>query len=91
MFECYCDLFLCNEMPVDRIAILAFDDGEISVVTSTTRYRIQRKVRASMDVEAGILRLSSEDDVFVCLLVPDERDRVIVTELIQRMCASVEW
>ena len=91
MFECYCNLFLCNEMPVDRIAILAFDDGEISVVTSTTRYRIQRKVRASMDVESGIVRLSSEDDVFVCLLVPDERDRDIVTELIQRLCAHVEW
>lgn len=91
MFECYCHLFLCNEMPVDRIAILAFDDGEISVVTSTTRYRIQRKVRASMDVEAGVLRLSSEDDVFVCLIVPDERDRDIVTELVQRLCAHVEW
>lgn len=91
MFECYCNLFLCNEMPVDRIAILAFDDGEISVVTSTTRYRIQRRVRASMDVETGIVRLSSEDDVFVCLVVPDERDRAVVTELIQRMCASAEW
>lgn len=91
MFECYCNLFLCNEMPVDRIAILAFDDGEASVVTSTVRYRIQRETRVSMDVEAGIVRLSSSDDVFVCVLVPDEHDRDMVTELIQRLCAKVEW
>lgn len=91
MFECYCNLFLCNEMPVDRIAILAFDDGEISVVTSTAHYKIQRETHVSMDVETGIIRLSSEDDVFVCVLVPVEHDRAIVTELLQRLCDRVEW
>ena len=91
MFECYCNLFLCNEMPVDRIAILSFDDGEASVVTSTVRYKIQRKTRVSMDVESGIIRFTSEDDVYACILVPDEHDRDIVTELLQRLCVKVEW
>ena len=91
MFECYCDLFLCNEMPVDRIAILAFDDGEANVITSTTYYKIQRETSVSMDVESGIVRFASEDDVFVCVLVPDERDRAVVTELVQRLCARVVW
>ena len=91
MFECYCNLFLCNAMPVDRIAILAFDDGEANVITSTTRYKIQRETRVSMDVESGIVRFASEDDVLVCVLVPDERDRDMVVELIQRLCAKVEW
>lgn len=91
MFECYCNLFLCNEMPVDRIAILAFDDGEASVVTSTVSYRIQRETRVSMDVESGIVRFTSEDGVFVCVLVPDEHDRDMVVELLQRLCAKVEW
>lgn len=91
MFECCCNLFLCNEMPVDRIAILAFDDGEANVITSTAYYKIQRETRVSMDVEAGIVRFSSEDDVFVCVLVPDERDRAVVTELLQRLCDRVEW
>lgn len=91
MFECCCNLFLCNEMPVDRIAILAFDDGEANVVTSTAYYKIQRETRVSMDVESGIVRFASEDDVFVCIMVPDERDRAVVTELIQRLCDRVEW
>lgn len=91
MFECYCNLFLCNEMPVNRPAIMAFDDGEASVVTSTAYYKIQRETRVSMDVEAGIVRFPSEDDVFVCVLVPDERDRAMVTELLQRLCDRVEW
>lgn len=91
MFECYCNLFLCNEMPVDQLAILAFDDGEANVVTSTTYYKIQRETHVSMDVEAGIVRFSSEDDVFVCVLVPDERDRAVVTELLQRLCLRVGW
>lgn len=91
MFECYCHLFLCNAMPVDRLAILAFDDGEASVVTSTVRYRIQRETRVSMDVESGIVRFTSEDDVYVCVLVPDERDRDMVVELLQRLCDRVEW
>lgn len=91
MFECCCNLFLCNEMPVDRPAIMAFDDGEADVVTSTARYKIQRETRVSMDVEVGIVRFSSEDDVFVCVLVPDERDRAVVTELLQRLCDRVEW
>lgn len=91
MFECYCNLFLCNEVPVDRIAIFAFDDGEASVVTSTTCYKIKRETRVSMDVESGIVRFSSEDDVYVCVLVPDEHDRDMVVELIQRLCAKVEW
>lgn len=91
MFECYCNLFLCNKMPVDRMAILAFDDGEASVVTSTTRYKVQRETHVSMDVESGIVRFTSEDDVFVCVMVPDERDRDIVVELLQRLCDRVEW
>lgn len=91
MFECYCNLFLCNQAPVDRLAILAFDDGEASVVTSTAYYKIQRETRVSMDVEAGIVRFPSEDDVFVCVLVPDERDRAMVTELLQSLCDRVEW
>ena len=91
MFECYCNLFLCNEMPVDRIAILAFDDGEANVVTSTAYYKIQRETRVSMDVESGIVRFASEDDVLVCVMVPDERDRAMVVELIQRLCTKVEW
>ena len=91
MFECYCNLFLCNETPDDRIAILSFDDGEANVVTSTAYYKIQRETRVSMDVESGIVRFSSEDDVFVCVMVPDERDRAMVVELIQRLCAKVEW
>lgn len=91
MFECYCNLFLCNEVPVDRIAILAFDDGEVSVVTSTVRYKIQPDARVSMDVEAGIVRLTSEDDVSFCIMVPDEHDRDMVVELIQRFCDRVDW
>lgn len=91
MFECYCNLFLCNKMPVDRLAILAFDDGEASVVTSTARYKIQRETRVFMDVEAGIVRFSSVDDVFVCVMVPDEHDRDMVVELIQRLCDKVTW
>ena len=91
MFECYCNLFLCNEMPVDRLAILAFDDGEANVITSTAYYKIQRETRVSMDVESGIVRFPSEDDVFVCVMVPDERDRAMVIELIQRLCDKVEW
>lgn len=91
MFECYCNLFLCNEMPVDRPAILAFDDGEANVITSTAYYKVQRETRVSMDVEAGIVRFSSEDDVFVCVLVPVEHDRAVVTELLQRLCDRVEW
>lgn len=91
MFECYCNLFLCNAMPVDRLAILAFDDGEANVITSTTYYKVQRETRVSMDVESGIVRFSSEDDVLVCVLVPDERDRAMVVELIQRLCDRVEW
>ena len=91
MFECCCNLFLCDEMPVDRLAIMAFDDGEASVVTSTTYYKIRRETRVSMDVESGIVRFSSEDDVFVCVMVPYERDRAMVVELIQRLCAKVEW
>ena len=91
MFECYCNLFLCDEMPVDRPAILAFDDGEANVVTSTAYYKIQRETRVSMDVESGIVRFSSEDDVFVCVLVPVEHDRTIVTELLQRLCDKVVW
>ena len=86
MFECCCDLFLCNEMPVDRLAIMAFDDGEASVVTSTVRYKIQPDLHVSMDVEAGIVRFTSEDGVYVCVLVPDEHDRDMVVELIQRLC-----
>lgn len=91
MFECCCSLFLCNEMPVDRLAILAFDDGEASVVTSTACYKIQRETRVSMDVEAGIVRFTSEDDVFACVMVPDEHDRDIVVELLQRLCDKVAW
>lgn len=91
MFECYCNLFLCNKMPVDRLAILAFDDGEASVVTSTARYKFKRETRVSMDVEAGIVRFTSEDDVFVCVMVPDERDRDMVVELLQRLCDKVVW
>ena len=91
MFECCCNLFLCNEMPVDRIAILAFDDGEANVITSTTYYKIQRETCVSMDVEAGIVRFTSEDEVFVCVMVPDERDRAIVVELLQRLCVNVRW
>lgn len=91
MFECYCDLFLCNEVPVDRLAIMAFDDGEANVVTSTAYYKIQRETRVSMDIESGIVRFASEDDVFVCVMVPDERDRAMVVELIQRLCVKVEW
>lgn len=91
MFECYCNLFLRDEMPVDRPAILAFDDGEASVVTTTTRYKIERETHVSMDVESGIVRFSSEDDVFVCVLVPVEHDRAIVTELLQRLCDKVVW
>ena len=91
MFECYCNLFLCNEVPVDRLAIFAFDDGAATVITSTASYRIWRETRVSMEVEAGIVRFTSDDDVSVCILVPDEHDRDIVTELIQRLCVKVEW
>ena len=61
------------------------------MVTSTACYRIQRETRVSMDVESGIVRFPSEDDVSVCVLVPDERDRAVVTELLQRLCDRVEW
>lgn len=91
MFECCCNLFLCNEMPVDRLAIMAFDDGEASVVTSTARYGIARETHVSMDAESGIVRFASESDVFVCVMVPDERDRDMVVELIQRLCVRVDW
>lgn len=91
MFECCCNLFLCNAMPVDRLAILAFDDGEANVVTSTACYKIQRETRVSMDVESGIVRFASEDDVSVCVLLPDERDRAVAAELLQRLCDRVEW
>lgn len=91
MFECCCNIFLRNEVPADRLAILAFDRGEANVVTSTTSYRIERKTRLSMDVEAGIVRFSSQDGVYVCVMVPDERDRAVVTELLQRLCDRVEW
>lgn len=91
MFECCCNLFLCDEMPVDRLAILAFDDGEANVITSTAYYKIQRETRVSMDVESGIVRFTSEDDALVCVLVPDERDRAMVVELLQRLCAKVGW
>lgn len=91
MFECYCNLFLCNKSPVDRLAIFVFDDSAATVVTSTASYRIWRETRVSMDVESGIVRFTSDDDVFVCVLVPDERDRDMVVELIQRLCVKVEW
>ena len=91
MFECCCNLFLCNEVPVDRIAIFAFDDGEASVVTSTACYKIERETRVSMDVETGVVRFPSQDGVCVCVLVPDERDRAMVIELLQRLCDRVEW
>lgn len=91
MFECCCNLFLCNEVPVDRIAIFAFDDGEASVVTSTACYRIERETRVSMDVETGVVRFPSQDGICVCVLVPDERDRAMVIELLQRLCDRVEW
>lgn len=91
MFECCCDLFLRNEMPAHRLAIMAFDRNEANVVTSTTSYRIESKTRVSMDVDAGIVRFSSQDGVYVCVMVPDERDRAVVTELLQRLCDRVEW
>ena len=91
MFECCCDLFLRNEVPADRLAILSLDKSEASVVTSTTRYRIERETRVSMDVEAGIVRFPSQDGVYVCVMVPDERDRAVVTELLQRLCDKVVW
>lgn len=91
MFECYCNLFLCDEAPVDRIAILAFDDGEANVITATTHYKIVRETSVSMDVEAGIVRFTDVDDVFVCVMVPDERDRAMVVELLQRLCLNVRW
>ena len=91
MFECCCNLFLCNEVPVDRIAIFAFDDGEASVVTSTACYKIERETRVSMDVETGVVRFPSQDGICVCVLVPDERDRAMVIELLQRLCDRVEW
>lgn len=91
MFECCCNLFLRDEVPADRLAILAFDKCEASVVTSTTRYRIERETRVSMDVETGIVRFPSQDGVCVCVLVPDERDRAMAAELLQRLCDRVEW
>lgn len=90
MFECYCNLFRCNEMPVDRIAILAFDDAEANVITSTTHYKLVRETRVSMDVESGIVRFTDVDDVFVCVMVPDSV-RTMVVELLRRLCDRVEW
>lgn len=91
MFECYCNLFLCNATPVDRIAIMAFDDCEANVITSTTHYKLVRETQVSMDVETGIVRFCDTDGVDVTILVPDERDRAIVVELVQRLCAKVTW
>lgn len=91
MFECYCNLFRCNGLPVDRIAILAIDDGEADVITSTARYRMVRETTVSMDAKAGIVRFTDTDAVSVCVMVPDERDRAIVVELIQRPRVNVRW
>lgn len=91
MFECIVQLFRCNAMPVDCVAIMAFDDCEANVVTSTVRYRIVRESQVSMDVEAGIVRFQDTDGVDVAVMVPDERDRAIVVELAQRLFDKVTW
>jgi len=44
-----------------------------------------------MDVETGVVRFPSQDGICVCVLVPDERDRAMVIELLQRLCDRVEW
>lgn len=91
MFECIVQLFCCNAMPVDRVAIMAFDDCEASVVTTTASYKIVHETSVSMDVETGIMRFCDTDGVDVVIHVPDERDRAIVTELIQRLYDKVTW
>lgn len=91
MFECIVNLFMCNATPVDRVAIMAFDDCEASVITSTVSYKLVRETVVSMDIETGVLRFRDTDGVDVVILVPDERDRAIVTELIQRLCYKVTW
>lgn len=91
MFECYCNLFSCNATPVDRIAIMAFDDCEANVITSTTHYKVVRETQVSMDMESGIVRFCDTDDVDVKVIVPDERDRVVVAELLQGLCSKVTW
>lgn len=91
MFECIVQLFRCNATPVDRVAIMAFDDCEASVVTSTTHYKLVRETQVSMDVETGIVRFCDTDGVDVAVLVPDERDRAIVVELVQGLCERVMW
>ena len=91
MFECIVQLFRCNATPVDRVAIMAFDDREASVVTSTVRYRIVCETQVSMDVESGIVRFCDTDEVDVFVIVPDERDRAVVAELLQNLCSKVTW
>lgn len=91
MFECVVRLFRCNQVPVDRLAVMAFDDFEATVVASTTRYEMVGETQASMCVETGVLRFRDTDGVDVAVLVPDERDWAIVTELVQNLCERVTW
>lgn len=91
MFECVVRLFRCNKVPVDRLAIMAVDDRCASVVTSAVRYEMDRESKVSVCSETGVLRFRSTDGVDVAVLVPDERDWAIVTELVQELCERVTW
>ena len=82
---------MCNRTPVDRVAIMSFDDFEANVITSTTHYKMVRETQVSMCAETGVLRFCDTDGVDVAILVPDERDWSIVTELVQGLCERVTW
>lgn len=91
MFECYCSMIVEGGDCVDRLAILSFDRNEANVVTSTDHHKLTDGCEVSVNAEDGIVRFYDVDHEFVTILVPDERDRAIVCELIQRVCSKVTW